>query len=194
MNMQTDETPIRAFFAIDLPDSSKMIIHHNIEMLQKFYPTNAVRWIKPQSLHITLQFLKQIYRHDLDSLIEIAAPVIRRLPRIELALGPVQFFPGTTRPKIIALNTEPQHALMKISKAIGDCMSAINFPAEKRLFRGHVTLGRFNFNTAKDPVNLPDTALPSIPTTSPHEIILFRSQPKPAESHYMALHHFPLAD
>ena len=192
--MQTDETPMRAFFAIDLPDSTKVIIHHIIQTLEQYYPPNAVRWIKPQSLHITLQFLKQINRHDLDKLIEIARPAIRRLQRIEIALGPVQFFPGTTHPKIIVLNTEPQHALMQISKAIAHSMTAIDFPVEKRLFRGHVTLGRFNFNTAKDPVSLPDMTTPTIPTITPDEIILFRSQPKPAESHYMALHRFPLSD
>jgi 2'-5' RNA ligase len=194
MNMQADETPIRAFFAIELPDNIKVIIHDLIEDLQKFYPPNALRWIKPQSLHITLQFLKQINRHDLNRLIEIASPVIKNLSRVELTLGPVQFFPGTTHPKIIVLDTQPQAALMKISKTLGRCLSEISFPEEKRLFRGHVSLGRFNFNTAKEPIDLPDMPTQTLPPFKPDDIILFQSQPKPSESHYMALKHFPFLD
>jgi 2'-5' RNA ligase len=192
MIMLADEKPIRAFFAIDLAENTKAVIGNLIQELQQFYPANAVRWIKPHSLHITLQFLKHINRQDLDRLIVLAGEAIRQLPSFELALGPVQFFPNTSHPKVITLDTEPQEQLMILSKTIGSCITEINSPVETRLFRGHVTLGRFNFNTAKEPVFLPLITASHIPTVIAHEIILFQSRPLPAESHYMALNHFPL--
>ena len=192
--MSTEATPIRAFFAIDLSDSAKLMIHDIIQELQQSYAPAAVRWVKPQSLHITLQFLKLVSRQDLDSLITEVAPAIQDLPRLAITLGPVQFFPTATHPALIALDTQPQPQLLDLSKTIGQCMAAVGIPPEKRLYRGHITLGRFNFNTAKEPVTLPALTLPALPVEKPHEIILYQSQPKPAESHYMALHRLPFAN
>jgi 2'-5' RNA ligase len=192
MIMPGDEKLIRAFFAIDLAENTKATIGNLIEELQQFYPGDAVRWIKAHSLHITLQFLKQINRQDLDRLIVLANEALRQQPPFEVVLGPVQFFPNTSNPKVITLDTQPQAQLMTLSKIIGQCMTEINFPAETRLFRGHVTLGRFNFNTAKEPVLLQNITIPVSPPVTPHEIILFESMPMPTESRYMPLYHFPL--
>jgi 2'-5' RNA ligase len=190
--MQADEKPIRAFFAIDLPENTKAVIANLIQELQQFYPTQAVRWIKAHRLHITLQFLKQINRQDLERLMVLAEEAIRQLPPFEVMLGPVQFLPNTSHPKAITLDTQPQAQLLALSKIIGRCMTDIHFPVETRLFRGHVTLGRFNFNAAKEPVLLPTITTSHIPPATTHEIILFQSMPLPAESRYVALNHFPL--
>jgi 2'-5' RNA ligase len=189
--MSIAQTPIRAFFAIDLPDSTKFSIERIMRDLQPHYPANAVRWVRPQSLHITLQFLKQIRYSELNQLIQLAVPTLQTLDPFEITLGPVQFFPTPKRPHLIALNTEPQPVLQQVSKMLGRCLAEINIPPETRLFRGHITLGRFNFNSTESR-SLPDVPMTASLTVKPREIILFQSHPQPNESHYVPLHHFPI--
>ncbi len=97
--MLAQKTSIRAFFAIDLADEIKTAINQFTQDLQQLYLPNAVRWVAPNSLHITLQFLKQISKQDLDRLIALAYPAIQQIQPFEFTVGSLQFFSSRFAPR-----------------------------------------------------------------------------------------------
>ncbi len=100
------------------------------------------------------------------------------------------FFPGLKRARVIWVGlTGEVHPLIEYQKAMDKALAEIGLPREKRPFKGHLTLARIKGRV--DPGALAEImeefgGFKSEPFTV-GEIILFRSQLKPAGPIYTAL-------
>lgn len=175
---------IRAFFAIDLPVTVKEKIADTITMLQKHIAAHTIRWVKQQHLHITLQFLEAVKEKDLPQLVVLVRTEIENVHPCELHLGPIELFPPH-HSHIISLAVKPNDTLSQLSAAIRRGMTAMNYPAEQRLFRGHVTLGRINNRHSE--ITLPECDSLNRETITVNEIVLFQSEPGTDGSRYTPL-------
>ncbi|MDR3478140.1 MAG: RNA 2',3'-cyclic phosphodiesterase [Gammaproteobacteria bacterium] len=178
---------MRAFFAINIPDKTKAAVSEIQSHLKNTCPPHTLRWVKPQSFHITLQFIQDLELATLASLLEKVREVLKPIPPFHLTLGPLELFPTLRRPKLISLATEPHDLLASLSDAIGEAMECSEISVQARPFRGHLTLGHFTFNTKKHPFILPEIALLPQPMMEVNEIILFHSQPNNDGSRYHPL-------
>lgn len=175
---------IRIFFAIDLPLSAKQKLNTFINLLKKAAKTNAIRWTKPENLHITLQFLAEVKTEHLTPLIDnVKAKLAGMNKQTNFNVCGLHLFPNPYRPRVIVLNLTPQEDLALISALIGEGIEISHYEREKRPFRGHLTLGRLK-STRVNLNFLKEATLPDIEAFQAKEVVLFRSEPQPEGSKY----------
>lgn len=177
---------IRAFFAIDLPPSIKNSVETIMVNLNKQLKPQSVRWVKPEQLHITLQFLKKINKNDIPEVLKKIHPIIKPIRPFEITLGKIELFPTDHKSNIISMSVTSNDTLSAFSTALGEGITQFGYPIETRPFRAHLTLGRIN-PTQKRNFKLPDTQHPPLETISVTEIVLFQSEPRASRSRFTPL-------
>ncbi len=138
---------MRTFIAIEIPGDILDKISDILHVLKKGCPD--VRWVRAESIHLTLKFLGNIDAKRLDSLtLELAdlpgAP-------LSLSMGRPGGFPNLKRPRVVWLGLEGDtEGLVSMQEAIEKRCANIGLPEEKRGFSPHLTLGRIKGGRAAD--------------------------------------------
>jgi 2'-5' RNA ligase len=181
----TMPTVVRVFFAIDLSPAAKESIGRLIGDLKKRSKTHAIRWSRPENLHITLQFLAKVQSEHVDQLVNnVRAKIEGVVNKIALGIGSLQLFPSPFRPRVIVLDVSPQTELAQLSALIGQGIRDANYETENRPFRAHLTLGRIKHAHGVNLQFLPDVPQLAMDKIFVDEVVLFRSDPKPEGSVY----------
>lgn len=132
-------TDYRLFIAIELPAAAKSAVEKVQKSLQ---PLNAVRWTPPAQIHLTLQFLGDTPADQIDDL-RAALATTGTCRAFSLSLATVGTFPNANRPRIVWAGVKGDiPALNTLHHAVIAATSGIGFPAEKRPFKPHLTIGR----------------------------------------------------
>lgn len=179
---------VRIFFAIDLPPATKESLGSFMGALKRKSKSKAIRWTKPENLHITLHFLPEVKREHLTALTENVRAEIKGTLPSKLELGSLHLFPNPYRPRVIVLEVTPQEQLVALAEKVGQGIKTSHYEIETRPFRGHLTLGRI-----KQPkgVNLSFLAefneVLQKENIEIDEVILFRSEPESTGSKYTVL-------
>lgn len=175
---------IRIFFAIDLPIAVKQEIGKFIGVMKKRAKKNAIRWTKPENLHITLHFLAQVHTEHLAQLLENVRTKVKNLHKkpIIKTVG-LHLFPNPYRPRVIVLELNSQEQLNELVDLIGQGIQLTQYKIEERPFRAHLTLGRIKY-PRMDLNFLSELPIPSIEQLEVNEVILFRSEPQSEGSLY----------
>jgi len=182
---------IRAFFAIDLTVTLRT---HLTEILAPFKTAHqdiSIHWSEPEHFHITLQFIRAFAREDIHLLIENVKHSLRYSRRFKVKLHELELFPSPRYPRMIAISIEPNEALSVLAKQIGQGILATNYAIEKRPFRPHLTLGRFN---KRPPENFSFAEVPAVNDINIiiNKVFLYESHPQARCSRYLLLHEFNL--
>ena len=184
---------IRIFFAIDLPAPTKEKLANFISTLKRKSKSHAIRWSRPENLHVTLQFLAEMHSEHLHLLINhVRAEVAGVIKEISLSFGRIHLFPNPYRPRVIVLDVTPQDELAMLSGLIGHGMKASNYQSENRPFRAHLTLGRIKHTHANLNFLSEFTNTPVAEDILLKEIVLFRSEPQPEGSKYTVVERIAL--
>lgn len=179
---------IRIFFAIDLPPVVRDKMSCFIDTLKKRSKSYAIRWSRPEHLHITLQFLPKVLACDLPSIIgHVRAALNDHREQSVVALGHLHLFPSAFHPRVIVLDVTPQEPLAALSRQVGCGIRQAGYETEERPFKAHLTIGRIK--NARD-VNLGFLSAFTLPPIEPiiiDKVVLFRSEPMPDGSQYTVL-------
>jgi RNA 2',3'-cyclic 3'-phosphodiesterase len=179
---------IRIFFAIDLPPSAKEELGSFVGTLKKKSKSKAIRWTRPENLHITLQFLAEVDSTHLQRLIEkVRGQLQGVIQAATLTLGSLHLFPNPYRPRVIVLDVAPQEVLRELASLIGKGIQSCDYPLESRPFRAHLTLGRIKYAKDTNTDFLSECAPPTIQNLEMSEVVLFRSEPQEQGSTYTVL-------
>lgn len=170
---------IRAFIAIALPAGVKALLWESGQQLAPASSASAVRWVKPEAMHLTLRFLGDI---AIDQLPQIGAAMDEmaagRKP-FTLRVGELGCFPNPRRPRVIWAGVSGADADIQALKAALDrLLEPLGWPAESQGYQPHLTLGRVKDRQARVslPWGEPLQPLP-LPVTAVH---LIESQLRPA--------------
>ncbi|MGD8855981.1 MAG: RNA 2',3'-cyclic phosphodiesterase [Chloroflexota bacterium] len=134
---------IRSFIAIEIAADVRRSLAELQEELVNTVPIGAVRWVAPGNIHLTLKFLG-------DTEMSAVGPIESRLEEMaasfepfEVRLGKVGCFPNPRRPRVIWVGIEGDlDLLMRLQQEVEQSLSELGWPAEKRRFHPHLTLGR----------------------------------------------------
>jgi 2'-5' RNA ligase len=132
---------LRAFVAIELPEK----IQGDIRSLQRAFAAHRlnIRWVKPVNLHLTIKFLGDIEPSDMEPLGRVLSDTAAIHPMFHLLPQGMGIFPNIRRPRIIWTGIAGQtHILRSIWKSVENVLVPLGFAAEKRPYRGHLTIGR----------------------------------------------------
>jgi len=137
--------PVRAFFAIQLPELIKDNIKTNIlELKQKFQNSN-LKWVDSNNLHITLKFLGELDFHLVEEFANLADKRIKRTKPFELVVKGMGVFPQTKKARVIWIGCENIGPVMEISKMLEEIGTSLGLSSESREFSAHITIARIKF-------------------------------------------------
>jgi 2'-5' RNA ligase len=131
---------VRLFIAVNLPsDVSQAAWEAASSLRANRYP---VKWVPPESLHITMKFLGDVDPHRADEIVgamECAAEGARPFPLLISGFGA---FPNLQRPRVVWIGCEAAPPLELLQHRVEQEMDRMGFPIEGRPFHPHITLGR----------------------------------------------------
>ena len=132
---------MRTFVAIDISDAARQAVAEMVSQLHAM--GNSVRWVRPESLHLTLKFLGEVPE-------ERAPELIRALEESISGIGPFEYrltgkgcFPNCRRPRVLWVGVEnPGREIFHLQERVEDAFGKIGFSRERRPFTAHLTVGR----------------------------------------------------
>ena len=133
---------IRCFIAIKLPQEVHTQIESHVHDLSRY--TKMVRWIKPDSLHLTIKFLGEIETDRVEKVKSTLAKVKGVVSPFDLRVIGSGCFPGRKRPRVFWLGFDKEGVLhlSTIQIWLEDQLMSVGFEKEKRKFSPHLTIGR----------------------------------------------------
>ena len=132
---------LRTFIAVDVPDSVRDALAEYQKYLKR--PDADIKWVRPQSIHITLKFFGDVDSASVDEIGRSMAVGCEGVEPFRISIGGVGAFPNCHRPRVIwAGVSEGGGQLTALADRIDTQLSRLGFPREKRRFSAHLTLGR----------------------------------------------------
>jgi len=166
-------TTLRAFLAVDVGKAARRALGAAAERLAREVRGREVRFVRPESYHLTLRFLGEIEAERATTLARSVAEAAAGVAPFELRLGEVAPFPSARRPQVIVATVAPEAPLVALAGAVEAALARAGMAPEPRPFRPHLTLGRVR-----------DRAHPAAAAAGPlepapfrvAEVVLYRSE------------------
>jgi 2'-5' RNA ligase len=134
---------IRSFVAIELPDGARTALADLQGELKAQVPPKAVRWTRPGSIHLTLQFLGDVAPGQVEAITNALRGVCADQAPFTFQLKGLGVFPNPNRPRVVWVGVaEPSGALATLHKGVTRALAPLGFEPEKRAFSPHLTIGR----------------------------------------------------
>jgi RNA 2',3'-cyclic 3'-phosphodiesterase len=134
---------LRTFIAIELDSSLKAALRHVEDLLSGQVASRSVRWVHVEGIHLTLKFLGDTPIQQVEGVRTALAQAAGEVGAFRLAAKGLGCFPNTRRPRVVWVGVEePSGSLSRLQKAVESHVSPLGFPAERRAFSPHLTLGR----------------------------------------------------
>ncbi|MFT4057921.1 MAG: RNA 2',3'-cyclic phosphodiesterase [Legionella sp.] len=182
---------LRVFFAITPPKLIQPLLVKTLASLRKAFPEQALKWMQPENLHITLQFIGNIPQIQITELIHQVQLAFKNTSALPLQLGQLEWFPSLEQRKLLSLTVEPQDLLRMLSSTLRQILIDLNLGPETLPFRGHMTLGRI-VQPSLCLKRLETQTIPSIPEVLIDTIHLLESRSDNSGSNYHPLAEFKL--
>ena len=131
---------IRTFIAIPLSDTIRRTIGKVQRELAE--TLSDIRWVRPETIHLTLAFLGDISQESLDKIGNSMLSIGRSFTPFEVRIGDLGAFPSRSRPRVIWIGVERCPPLMELQAALVETLADLGLPGEDRPYTPHLTLGR----------------------------------------------------
>ena len=184
---------MRAFIAIELSDRSRVRIAKKLKNLRRELADISIRWLPVENIHLTLKFFKDLREEDVESVERGMNKAMGASPPFELQMGGLGGYPNTRKARVIWVSVGGRKVLGNLKKGLEEELVQLGYPAEKRPFSPHLTLGRVRRGVGlKDLVIIKKVIehqrqdLGS--TIKVNEIVLFQSELKSTGAKYSILH------
>jgi RNA 2',3'-cyclic 3'-phosphodiesterase len=140
--MSTTTDHVRLFVACEVPEDARDTIAGTIETL-KSRSGAAVRWIRPEGVHVTLKFLGEVPVKQLPAIkLAIQEAVVGHSP-FELEFANIGTFGGREGLRILWVQIAGDVLRLEaLVRAVNAALAVVGFEPERRPFRPHLTLGR----------------------------------------------------
>ena len=134
---------IRTFIAIELDETISAALTDLQEQLKAEVPRGAVRWVRPEGIHLTLKFLGDVPADRIEDIKRVLIQACAGSPAFSFSVGELGCFPNPRRPRVIWVGVQEESgSLKRLQKAVEDGMAKLGFAPEGRRFHAHLTLGR----------------------------------------------------
>jgi RNA 2',3'-cyclic 3'-phosphodiesterase len=135
------DAPWRLFLAVCLaPDVQRLVADEIAALAAEGWP---VRWVQPETSHLTLHFLGETERERAE-LIRLALPdVVAAHAPFDLRTAALGVFPNFRRPRVLWLGLHgPVHRLQTLQQDLGRSLQELGFSVGDEPYHPHITLGR----------------------------------------------------
>lgn len=134
---------VRAFIAVEMPPEIQKRLAEVQDHLRRELRDLPIRWVRPESMHLTLKFLGMVPTSHVDE-------IVAALRGLALERGPFPFvvegigcFPDLRHPRVIWVGiSDPTRSLAAFQRLVEASMQKLGYPPEDRPYQPHLTLGR----------------------------------------------------
>jgi RNA 2',3'-cyclic 3'-phosphodiesterase len=187
----------RLFIAVNLPAEVRQWLREARAALEARTPPGTVHWTDPNGIHLTLKFLGEVPSRRVDEIRAVMDGLGSSFRPFPLTAAGLGCFPNTSRPRVIWAGIQGGPLLGDLQKRMEQDLERIGFPAERRPFSPHLTLGRVRDGVAGPRLAeigraVEGVSLKSIAGMDVKDVCLFRSVLLPGGAVYTVLHRAPL--
>jgi len=137
----------RAFIAIELPDQVKCDLSQLLGKIRSGRE-RAVKWVDPDSIHLTLKFLGNIPAEKVVDIARAIGEAAAEAKPFTLELQGLDVFPNLRSPRVVWVGVGGDVRLIRnLQRRIDQALIHLGFPIERREFSPHLTLGRVRDKT-----------------------------------------------
>ncbi|HEV2732181.1 MAG TPA: RNA 2',3'-cyclic phosphodiesterase [Terriglobales bacterium] len=129
---------MRVFIALDIDDAIRERIQRFMDGVREFAPD--ARWIRPESLHVTLKFIGEKPAEVVEEIKKALASV--QADPVAMSFRGHGFFPTAKSARVFWVGIESGPALAALARAVDSATAALGIPKEDRAFSPHLTLAR----------------------------------------------------
>jgi 2'-5' RNA ligase len=190
---------MRLFVALDIdPEIRKRIAEFRNQM-KAFAPD--VRWVGPETFHVTLQFLGETTKLEQ---IQSALEQVKG-SSVPLTFRSAGFFPNPKSPRVFWAGIESDQRLQSLVNAIAEQLQPLGFERDSGPYKPHLTLARSGSGRPRQVpgeraafglqhVRVKLESLPPLEfgTMTAHEFYLYESKTMPAGAQYTRLARYVL--
>lgn len=137
---------LRAFIAIDLPDSLQNALEKQIIRLRQPLGDELIRWVSTQNMHLTLKFLGTIAASHLEFLKQLITQTAESHNPFDMQISGIGSFPNSKQVRILWAGIHAPAELSSLQKSLETGTARLGYEAEERPFSPHLTLGRVRQN------------------------------------------------
>ena len=192
---------MRLFVALDIEPAIHAQIAHFLASLKARAP--EVRWVRPESLHVTLKFIGEV-REDKAAHIKKALASVQAAPPTVTFRG-TGFFPNAKAPRVFWIGVEADGNLPQLAKKVDEVTAKLGIEQEKQSYKPHLTLARSGSGSprprpgerAEPKFQRVQQILETMPeaefgTMTPREFYLYESKLGPGGAKYTKIQGYPL--
>jgi 2'-5' RNA ligase len=141
---------LRTFIAIELDQELRDKLRALQVRLNGQVHPRSVRWVRPEGIHLTLKFLGDTPLDRIEGVKEALSRAAAGARPFTFSVGGLGCFPNARRPRVVWVGLqEVTGILFQLKRAVEEEVAPLGFPAEKRPFHPHLTLGRVNRRATK---------------------------------------------
>ncbi len=129
---------MRIFVALDIDEVIRKRIQLFIDGVRGFAPD--ARWVRSESLHVTLKFIGNKPAVEVDAIREAVARI--RADIVDINFRGYGFFPTPTAARVFWLGVDADSRLTLLARSVDDITATLGVPAEEHAFSPHLTLAR----------------------------------------------------
>jgi 2'-5' RNA ligase len=183
---------LRTFIAVPVPTD----VQRHLARLHESVPHEAgkITWVKAEAIHLTCLFLGEIETDRVGEIGKALREAAGTFPAFETCLGEVGAFPNWRQPRVVWVGLEKgEPEAITLKEQIEAALVRLGFPAEKRPFHPHITLGRVRSDGRPGALDhAADRWIIPFEHWMSREAILFRSELTPQGPVYTPLLRVPL--
>jgi len=189
---------VRSFVAIDLPQTLRDRLGELSSRLAKRVPPGSVRWVRPESIHLTLQFLGEVSSESLSQAEGLVRQAADAACPFRLEIGGLGCFPNPRRPRVLWVGVrEASGTLEALQEALEAGFERLGYRREGRGFNPHLTLGRVRQEAGAAAAQAAGASVaneprPDIGEVAVDALCLFRSDLRSSGAVYTRLAEVPL--
>ena len=190
---------MRLFVALDIDVDIRECIAAFRNQMRALAPD--VRWVAPETFHVTLQFLGETKKFD---------EIRRALKQIKAESGQLSFrgagfFPTPKSPRVFWVRIESDQRLQALADSVATAMHSLGFEPDHGPYTPHLTLARSDSGRPRPvPGEPPASGLqrvrdelaklppPDFGTMTAHEFFLYESHLSPEGARYEKRASYPL--
>ena len=110
-----------------------------------------VKWVRPESMHLTLKFMGEIDPVLVDDIREAIGPIVEDTSPFPIAVKGLGCFPRLNQPRVVwAGLSDGNGEMAELQKTVEKGVEALGFRPEGKPFNPHLTLGRVRSVRGKD--------------------------------------------
>lgn len=183
----------RVFLAIPIVSPAQSVIAAFQSRLAE--SLDNLRWVRPDTLHLTLQFFGRTTEENLEKIKASMLSVGLKSKPLNVAISGLGVFPNPRRPRVLWMGFQPEEPLKELHALWAQTLIQANLPTDDRPFSPHLTIGRYRKGERGSEQQLTDLAKSApIVAFTVNELVLYQSHLKPQGAEHVPIHQVKLGD